>query len=196
MSVLNNSDILKKMNDREDKLIISPILDTEQLGPASIDLRIGTEFKVAINSREPVFGVIEKELEPFYQTTYRNFGESIFIYPNQQVLADTFEYVRIPQTCIGQLFSRSSLIRVGLSSSSIVQPGYTGTLTVSLENMGNTALEIKSGMRIFQLILFNLSSGEGSFSYTDVSESKYIGNTGPVVSSINDDKDLDILKVF
>lgn len=192
MTVLNNSEIKKRLK-ADDKLVISPLLDEEQIGPASIDLRVGTEFKVMINSRQPVFGVIDREIDSFYQTTHRNFGEDLHIYPNQQVLADTFEYIRLPPNCFAQLFTRSSLQRIGLSTASIIQPGYTGTLTVPLENKGNTPIVIKSGMRLFQLIIYDLTSGD--VSYIDPS-SKYVGNTSPVISSINEDRDLEKLKKF
>lgn len=196
MTIMHRSEIRKKFND-VDKLVISPLLDDDQIGPASVDLRVGTEFKVMINSRSPVFGVIEEDIDSFYQTTYRNFGEDIYIYPGQQVLAVTFEYIRIPLTCFGQLFTRSSLQRLGLSTSSIIQPGYTGTLTVPLENKGNTPIVLKSGMRLFQLVLFDVSSDNAGecISYTNT-ESKYVGDTSPAVSGINSDADLKKLAKF
>lgn len=165
MSVLSKSQILNKINNGTDKLVISPILDESQIGLASIDLRVGTEFKVSIHSRYPLFGIVDEELDSFYQTTFRNFGEEVIIYPNQQVLAETFEYIRLPQHCSAMLTTRSSLQRIGLSTSSFVQPGYAGTLTVPLENKSSIPVVIKSGMRLFQLVIFELNDDTSTQSY-------------------------------
>lgn len=196
MSVLSKSQILNKINNGTDKLVISPILDESQIGLASIDLRVGTEFKVSIHSRYPLFGIVDEELDSFYQTTFRNFGEEVIIYPNQQVLAETFEYIRLPQHCSAMLTTRSSLQRIGLSTSSFVQPGYAGTLTVPLENKSSIPVVIKSGMRLFQLVIFELNDDTSTQSYIDIEDSKYIGNTHPVISEINKDKDLEKLNRF
>lgn len=194
MSILSKPELVHRIQC-EGSLVISPILDESQIGLSSIDLRVGTEFKVSIHSRHAVFGIVKEELDIFYQTTYRGFGEDIIIYPNQQVLADSFEYVRIPQDCSAMLTTRSSLQRIGLSTSSIVQPGYAGTLTVPLENKSNIPIVIKSGMRLFQLVIFKLE-GDLSQSYIDNKDAKYVGSTSPVVSEINNDEDLDKLKLF
>ncbi|MBP1042426.1 dCTP deaminase [Vagococcus sp. BWB3-3] len=196
MSILSKVELHNKMSAKENCLVISPILDDTQIGLSSIDLRVGTEFKVSIHSRRLAFGVVQEDLDTFYQTTYRNFGEEIIIYPNQQVLADSFEYVRLPQDCSAMLMTRSSLQRIGLSTSSLVQPGYAGTLTVPLENKSNIPIVIKSGMRLFQLVVYKLRLESEGQSYIEMQDSKYIGNTSPVISAINRDADLKKLEKF
>lgn len=196
MSILSKAALISKIHSETDSLVVSPILDESQIGLSSIDLRVGTEFKVSVHSRTPVFGVVDEELDSFYQTTFRSFGEEIIIYPQQQILADSFEYIQLPQDCSAMLITRSSLQRIGLSTSSFVQPGYAGTLTVPLENKSNTPIAIISGMRLFQLVVYKLDLGNSGQSYIEMEDSKYIGNTHPVISEINKDRDLKKLRTF
>ena len=198
MSVLNNSLILDRLNNYDDniakKLTITPILDENQFNPASIDLRLGTEFKVSIPTRSPMMGTVLEPLENFFQDTYREFGEEFILHPNQLILVNTFEYVRIPQDLVGLISTRSSLSRLGINVTSIVHPGYAGTLTLQLENNGVNAIKLTCGMRIIQLILF--SSLENPSSYMSSSFAKYVGNTSPTISQINRDTDLEILNLL
>ncbi|MEF7563756.1 dCTP deaminase [Bacillus infantis] len=193
MSVLSGKKISELLETEQDgSLIITPVLDKAQIGPASIDLRLSTEFKVSVPTRSPVLGVVEEAVDTFFQETFREFGEDFILYPNQLVLASTFEYVRLPDNISGLIITRSSLNRLGLNVSSIVQPGYAGTLTLQLSNSGECAIKLRTGMRLVQLVLYEVSDPEGS--YRTNSLSKYVGDTRPVLSGIHKDNDLNILK--
>lgn len=193
MSVLSGKRITELLENGEDgSLVITPILDKLQIGPASIDLRLSTEFKVSIPSRSPVLGVVEEAIETFFQETFREFGEDFILYPNQLVLANTFEYIRLPENVAGIIVIRSSLNRLGLNVSSMVQPGYAGTLTLQLTNSGENAIKLRTGMRLVQLVLYDVNDPAGF--YRTNSLSKYVGDTHPVLSGINKDNDLNLLK--
>jgi len=198
MSVLNENSLKDKLTlsyiNSDDSLIISPILDPTQFNPSSIDLRLGTEFKVSIPTRAPLMGAIDEPLDNFFQDTYRGFGEDFILHPNQLVLVNTFEYIKIPSNLMGLLTSRSSLNRLGINITSIVHPGYAGTLTLQLENNGINAISLTCGMRIVQLTLFSTESNETS--YLTNTFAKYVGNTSPIISQINQDRDINILKRF
>ncbi|MCS0543771.1 dCTP deaminase, partial [Aeromonas veronii] len=156
--------------------------------------RLGTEFKVSIPTKSPLLGTVEEPIEQFFQTTYRSFGETFILHPNQLVLVNTFEYIRIPNNLVGMVSIRSSLNRLGLNVSSIVHPGYAGTLTLQLENNGINAINLTCGMRLVQLVLF--SSTPVPQAYISNSVSKYISNTSPILSQISKDTDLETLKKF
>lgn len=196
MSILNNQMIEERLNisdeELQKKLIITPILEMSQLNGASIDLRLGTEFKVSIPTKSPLIGIVEEPVDQFFQTTYRAFGENFILHPNQLVLVNTFEYIRIPNDLVGMINTRSSLNRLGLNVTSIIHPGYAGTLTLQLENNGVNAINLTCGMRLVQLVLF--CSLPVPQSYLTNSVSKYISNTSPILSQINRDSDLEILK--
>lgn len=198
MPVLTSPMIKERMDLDEDdidkNLIITPLLEETQLNGASIDLRLGTEFKVSIPTRSPLIGVVEEPIDQFFQSTFRSFGEDFILYPNQLVLVNSFEYIRIPNDLVGMISTRSSLNRLGLNVTSIIHPGYAGTLTLQLENNGVNAIKLTCGMRLIQLILF--TSAAVPQAYVSNSVSKYISNTSPILSQINRDSDLHILKSF
>lgn len=171
------------------------MLEKSQLNGASVDLRLGTEFKVSVPTRSALLGIVEEPIEQFFQSTYRSFGEDFILHPNQLVLVNTFEYVRIPNDIVGIISTRSSLNRLGLNVTSLVQPGYAGTLTLQLENNGTNAINLTCGMRLVQLVLFSSESAVTE-AYISNTVSKYISNTSPVLSQVNRDRDLETLKNF
>lgn len=190
MPLVNNQRMRELM--REDSLVVTPILDENQIGESSIDLRLGTTFKVSRQTRKPYICVEDYEIEKFFDETYREFGEEFILYPNQLVLANTFEFIKLPNNIMSHIFTRSSINRLGVTISSIAQPGYAGTLTLELINKGENAIRLKTGMRIAQLVLFDV--GDNNFgSYISIEGSKYIGNINPRVSNICEDNDFKVL---
>lgn len=198
MPALNNQSIKERLNDDdlafEKKLIISPILDEAQIKGVSVDLRLGTEFKVSIPTKSPLMGIVEDPIDQFFQSTYRSFGENFILHPNQLVLVNTFEYLKLPNDLLGLVTSRSSLNRIGLNISSIIHPGYSGTLTLQLENNGVNAINLTCGMRLIQLTLFEVDKPQEN--HSSESLSKYISNTKPILSQVNRDSDLQTLKTI
>lgn len=177
---------------KEKELIITPILSNEQIGQASIDLRLGNIFKVSRQTRDGFIDVYKDNIEKFFDTSYRDFGEDFILYPNQLVLANTFEFIKLPNNVMANIYTRSSINRLGLKISSIAQPGYSGTLTLELINKSDSPVKLKCGMRIIQIILFDTGDNE-AIPYRNTKGAKYIANTEPKVSNIFDDLDLENL---
>ncbi|WP_158077251.1 dCTP deaminase [Caenibacillus caldisaponilyticus] len=190
------SDKIKEyfLKSSDDKLIVTPILDPDtQLGLTTIDLRLGPKFKVDLRTREPVIDLNdERPIETFFDHTYRNFGERFLLYPNQLVLASTFEYVKLPKDLFGLLITRSSWNRLGINLTSIVQPGYAGVLTLELMNKSSNPIALYVGLRLVQLCLFTVE-GTNSDQYITQSISKYVAHSEPKTSNISEDKDIEIL---
>jgi dCTP deaminase len=178
--------------ESNNSLVITPILDENQIGIASVDLRLGNNFKSEVKIRKPIIEVTDENIDSFFDETYRDFGQKFILYPNQLVLCNSFEYIRLPNNIIGFVYTRSSLNRLGIQLSTIVQPGYAGSLTLEFINKGNNAVSLIAGMRVAQLILFKIEDGIDSFEQINIT--KYIGNIEPIVSQINKDKDLEVLK--
>lgn len=190
MSIYNKSDIKHILSTEE--LVITPLLEEDQIQEASIDLRLGNVFKIEKQVRDPYIDIKRNDIEKFFDTTYRDFGEEFILYPNQLVLATSFEYLKVPKNAVGNVITRSSINRLGISLMSIVQPGYVGTLTLELVNKTNTAINLMVGMRFVQLQL--LSTDNMNIAYVNQPESKYVGNIEPKISTIYKDRDLEILK--
>ena len=58
MSVLTNKDLIAALTPAEgaDRLVVTPILDPKQIGPASIDLRLGPDIALALVDHEGELG--------------------------------------------------------------------------------------------------------------------------------------------
>lgn len=150
---LINKEIIEELISNSE-LIITPLLSKTQIGQSSIDLRLGTIFKVSKLIRDGFIDVNKNNLDKFFETSYRNFGEDFILYPNQLVLATTFEFLKLPNNMVGNIYTRSSLNRLGIQISSVIHSGYRGVLTLELINNGAIPIKLKSGMRIVQLELF------------------------------------------
>ena len=190
MQLINNKNIQELFAKNE--LVITPILSRDQIGQASIDLRLGNIFKVSRQTREGFIDISKDNIEKFFDTSYRDFGEDFILYPNQLVLANTFEFIKLPNNIMSNIYTRSSINRLGVKISSIAQPGYSGTLTLELINRSDSPVKLKCGMRIIQLVLFDVGN-EGVLPYRNIKGAKYIANTEPKVSNIFEDLDLDNL---
>ena len=190
MQLINNKNIQELFAKNE--LVITPILSSDQIGQASIDLRLGNIFKVSRQTREGFIDISKDNIEKFFDISYRDFGEDFILYPNQLVLANTFEFIKLPNNIMSNIYTRSSINRLGVKISSIAQPGYSGTLTLELINRSDSPVKLKCGMRIIQLVLFDVGN-EGVLPYGNIKGAKYIANTEPKVSNIFEDLDLENL---
>jgi dCTP deaminase len=130
------------------RLVIRP-MGQEQIQPASVDLRISGEMMRA-KAEEIVF---EKAQE--YEKME---GDEVSIPPKTHVLVRSIERVELPNDVAGMAKLRSSLSRVGLmlNNAGWVDPGFKGTLTLSVFNANDCPLRISKGTRFVQLILMKM----------------------------------------
>lgn len=176
----------------ENRLIITPILDFEkQISTSTVDLRLGTKFKVDMKTREPYINPLESKrpMSSFFDETYREFGNKFLLYPGQLVVGSTFEYIRLPNNVFGILSTRSSWNRLGISISTFVQPGYAGVLTLDIVNQSSNPIALYPGLRLTHLALFSIDNSQEQLGYLSSPISKYKANSEPVLSSIYEDKD-------
>jgi dCTP deaminase len=138
------------------ELIIRPLLSEKQFGEMTLDLRLGTDFLVSFQGREPYIDATgDEEARPigsFFQETKRLIGETFFLHPHQTVLCSTLEYIKLPNDIFVTISTRSSFSRLGLLISSIVQPGYCGCLSLELTNHNNNAIKIRVGSAVLQAL--------------------------------------------
>lgn len=179
-------------------LHIRPLLDTAQIGEIGIDFRLGYDFLVSIQGREAYINASkndwgnnnnERNINQFFQTTRRQIGETFILHPHQTVLAVSLEYVKLPVDCMLKLYMRSSYSRLGITISTMAQPGYCGCLSIELTNNNNNPINLTVGARIMQGILFRVSE---STQYFDKPR-KYICQVRPEPSAVIADTDLDLL---
>jgi len=176
------------------EIVILPLLDQSQIGEISVDFRLGTDFLLSFQGRNSAIDVSNIENpEPatsFFQETRRLVGSSFLFHPLQTVLCSTLEYIKLPNDIYLSLTIRSSYSRLGLSVSSIIQPGYCGCLPIELTNINNTPVKITVGARILQARFYRLDKSSDYFA----TSRKYICQVRPEVSLANLDSENIILK--
>jgi len=164
-----------------DRLVVSPLLDRSQVGPGSIDLRLGTEFIEVERHTEAV--IDPYETQSIAATSAENvrfvpLGDSLVLHPGQFVLGSTLEFIRLPAHLGAQVLSRSSWGRLGLlvATAVAVQPGFAGCLTLELVNTGSVPIRLRPGLRVAQLQVW---SGDATNSTYSAGGGKYQAPLGP-----------------
>ena len=144
---------------------IDPILDDDRIQPSSVDLRLGPALLVY--PMEPVRGVTldPRELRVM-DYARRNCDRvdltadrSYAIPPNGFVLGATLERVAIPLTLAARVEGKSTLARLGLMvhiTAPKIDPGFRGSITLEMFNLGRFALTLSYGMDICALMFEQL----------------------------------------
>ena len=81
-------------------------------------------------------------------------AQDLDLMPDDAVLADTIEHLWLPDTIVGILSGRSSIARQFVAvhcTGGYIDPGFDGTLTLELKNLGREARSYKRGDRLAQI---------------------------------------------
>jgi dCTP deaminase len=169
MSVLNKQAIEELMDqtDYSKKLVVTPLLSPKQIGPASIDVRLGSSIVVPRRTFVASHDVtdpkqarqVEKRVYDRFRLKYRS---EFVLHPNQLILAVTLEYISLPLKVFCQVASRSSWGRLGLvvATAAVVQPGFKGCLTLELANLSDSPITLYPGLLVGQLVFYDVKTGE------------------------------------
>ena len=146
-------------------LFVSPLVDQRQIGPSSLDVRLGTEIYVtrpmgATHINLAGSGVEAQRDVQHYYTRQRVPADGTFVlHPGQFALGTTLEYIRLPIDVAARLEGRSTPARLGIqvhATAGFIDPGFEGTLTFELSNAGNVPVKIAPGYRLGQLCFFRV----------------------------------------
>jgi dCTP deaminase len=187
--ILSDADILARL--AEGDLVIEPLADVDtQVQPASVDLRLGSEFLEFRRTNIPCIHPDEaSEVDDYVRETHVAEGEEFVLHPGDFVLGTTRERVAIPPDLVAHVEGRSSLGRLAVvvhATAGLADPGYEGQITLELSNLGNAPVALTPGMRISQLTFTELTS-PAERPYGEERGSKYQGQDGPQASLIGDD---------
>jgi len=187
--ILSDRDIKKYIKEGKIKIQPKPIL-AKQLGPASLDIRLGNAFRVFNHTRKPY--IDPKDHQTFKGLTklvkIRN-NQSFVFQPGQFILAATLEEISLPNDIGARIEGRSSWGRLGIivhSTAGYIDPGFKGCLTLEMSNIGMLPVLLYPGMRICQLAFENLTS-PAEIPYPKKKDSKYFGDKLPQESKIYKD---------
>lgn len=196
MPLVPKSEIARRLNSGDaDQIFIDPILSGEQVGEISIDLRLGCDFLVSVQTRKSSITLVKgsdfRDPSMFFQESRRDLGESFILYPSQTVLATTLEYVGLPNDLYADVVTRSSYNRLGMALNSMFQPGFRGCISLELFNHSNSPVELIVGSRIVQARFHKLA--EDAMYMGPGEERKYVGHVRPTTSRAAEDADLVVL---
>lgn len=199
MSILSTEEIKEYMSDKRplsERIVITPLLEPDkQIRGATVDLRLGNRFIVTKRTHLSALDVakqaeIKSEIEQYHEEHYVRYGQSFVLHPRDLILGSTLEYISFPLDLTAHAGGRSSWGRLGLSITTrpTITPGYKGTLTLELINLGSIPIVLYPCARIIQLTIYKIGKEERK------GVTKYDLSTGPEYSKIHEDEDIPIIK--
>lgn len=190
--ILSDVDIKKNIADGTIKITPGPNFE-EQLGPCSLDLHLGNNFKTFKMSRYPFIDLkggvdVEKMMEEIVIED----GGAFIMQPKDFVIAITKEEVVLPNNIMGRLDGRSSLGRLGLvvhSTAARFDPGWKGKAVMEIGNLGTMPVVLYSGMRICAMTFETLTS-PAEIPYLRQKDHKYADQDKQIASKISLEKEI------
>jgi dCTP deaminase len=153
--VLSDRNILRRIENGS--IVVDPF-EEENIEPASLDLRLGNDFKVV---EEDFMGRVDVGADTIDGLSYEEVEEQIMVYPEQFVLATTKEKISLPSDVVAEVLGRSSLGRLGISvhqTAGFIDPGFEGQITLEISNHGPAPVTLREGARICQIVFSKLLS--------------------------------------
>jgi len=175
-SVLSDGTIRRLI--AEGHVLIDP-WDEAMVQPASVDLRLGTSFRVFHNHRITAIDLADPPRNLTELVEVQD-DESFVIHPGEFVLGRTQEHVELPDDIVARIEGKSSLGRLGLivhATAGFVDPGFKGTLTLEITNLTRVPIILWPGKPIAQLSFMALDRpAERPYGHPDLG-SHYHGQT-------------------
>lgn len=160
MSILTHDEILKEI--KAGNIVIDPY-NPECIGPASVDLHLGNEFRVFRKVHDVVRVTPDSNYE---EITERILVEDhLLLMPQETVLGITQEKITLAAHFCGWLEGRSRFSRLGLLvhiSASFMQPGIDNKQCLEISNFSPMPLALYPGIAVCQFV-FQRTIGEAKY---------------------------------
>jgi dCTP deaminase len=190
--VLSDRDIRAAIEAGRIKIEPMPDLDS-QLGSVSVDFRLSRTFMVFEHSRHSYIDPRRPQsIGEAMRTIVVEEDEPFIMQPGDFALASTIESLELPNDLLGRLEGRSSIARLGItvhSTAAVFEPGWIGTATMELSNLGRMAVALYPGMRICAFSFETLSSPVTT-PYRMKRHNKYAGQQAPRASLLAEENRL------
>ena len=165
------------------RIVIDP-LDESCIQPSSIDLKVGTLFRVFRNHTAGVIDV-KQDLEELTELITIPDDGVFMLHPGEFVLGSTLERVGVPDDLVARVEGKSSLGRLGLlihSTAGFVDAGFDGHITLELSNVASLPITIYPRMKIGQVSFMMMTTPADQPYGKGARGSKYQGQRGPTPS--------------
>ncbi len=160
MAVLTKDEIFKAIADK--RIEIDPFTP-ELVGPGSVDLHLGNQFRV-FRKLHQIYHVTDES--DFQQITKLEEVDDYFVLmPGETVLGVTRERIKLAPSLCGRLEGRSRFARLGLMvhiTASFMQPGINNHQVLEISNVSSIPLALHPGTRLCQFI-FETCLGEATY---------------------------------
>ncbi|HUT91447.1 MAG TPA: dCTP deaminase [Thermoguttaceae bacterium] len=201
--ILSDIEILARLvaePEDEKRIFVSPLIDPKtQLGPSSLDLRLGFDLvgtRALQATHIDLTGcearrILGEQKRRYFERQRLHPGGNFVLHPGAFLLASTLEFIRLPGDIAGRLEGRSSLGRLGLqvhATAGFVDPGFEGVLTFELINSGKLPIKVFPGMRLGQICFFHVPNVQ--IRYAEKSVTKYAGSVGVEFTHIDGDPEI------
>lgn len=173
----------------EGRLSIDPY-DPDAVQPASVDVRLGNQFRVMRNSRMTHIDP-RVDNDGLMETVEVPAGDPFVLHPGEFALGHTAETFELCDDVVGIVNGKSSLGRLGLqvhATAGFVDPGFAGVIVLELSNVATLPILLRPGMKVAQMVFQRLDqAAERPYGHPELN-SKYQGQQGAVASrySLND----------
>ncbi|MFL5758786.1 MAG: dCTP deaminase [Thermomicrobiales bacterium] len=187
--ILSDRDIIAALETGRIKIDPAPDLAV-QLGSVSVDFRLGRTFMVFEHSRHSYIDPRQPQsIGDAMRTIVVDEDEPFIMQPGDFALASTVESLELPPDLLGRLEGRSSIARLGItvhSTAAVFEPGWIGTATMELSNLGRMAVALYPGMRICAFSFETVSSPVMT-PYRAKKNNKYAGQLTPRASQLSEE---------
>jgi deoxycytidine triphosphate deaminase len=157
--VCNKSDFYNSKGREGDVVLIEDI-DPSQLNDfrninshdanTSYDLTVGTEY----------IDLLDKSKRGIYE------DQPIELQPGAAVIIETAEYVHFPKSRFGHIVPKVSRLHEGVSNtSSKVDPGYEGKLSIAVFNLGKNTTTLRKGSKFCTLYILSVDTTKSIRAY-------------------------------
>lgn len=122
--------------------------DRSLVQPASVDLRLGSEFIRYLDNGHSI------DPEKSFNGTEEFSADKVTLAPGEFLLGTTLEIVGIDRNTSGRVEGKSTLGRLGLiihSTAGFVDPGFRGRITLEMTNINSRPIILRAGMKICQI---------------------------------------------
>jgi len=153
--MLTRKRILGYLSTRE--IVVDPILNEKQINCASIDLRLDNYFMEFKTAKTGVIDParIHEEHKSFLEgVELEFFQDCYYLQPKKFILAQTFEYLALPNHIVGHLDGRSTVAREGLTvhaAAGLIDPGFRGHLVFEMLNAGEMPIKLYPLMKVAKI---------------------------------------------
>ena len=153
MTILSRNEILRYIDEKQIEIVP---FDRSQVGPTSIDLTLGNEFRVFRKVRKIFYVQDEANYEDITEMIRVDDGNYLLLMPGELVHGITKERMKLPEDLTGWIEGRSRYARIGLMihvTAGLVQPGCNNKQVLEISNMSPMPLALYPGTKICQIIL-------------------------------------------